>query len=343
MTRSQESGASSQVVTLAMVAQAAGVSPSTVSRILTGHARVSDDKRRSVEEAIARLNYQPNVLARGLAQGRTLTIGVLTQDIDSPFCAQALRGVEDALAGTGMTPLFVSGHWNVQDEAERMAHLLARRVDGIVVLTGRLTDEQLREYALRVPVVVTGRSLRGHNLTSLRLDDFKGAWLATRHLIELGHRRIAHIAGPQDHADSMERLSGYRKALEDAGIEADEQLVAHADFHEQSGVLAMNRLLEVHRPFSAVFASNDQAAYGARLALYQHHIRVPEDVSLIGFEDLPGSRYAIPPLSTVHQPVYELGQAAARMLLKMIEGGNAPIALPEPQLVARASTQRLHA
>lgn len=343
MTRSQESGASSQVVTLAMVAQAAGVSPSTVSRILTGHARVSDDKRKSVEEAIARLNYQPNVLARGLAQGRTLTIGVLTQDIDSPFCAQALRGVEDALAGTGMTPLFVSGHWNVQDEAERMAHLLARRVDGIVVLTGRLTDEQLREYALRVPVVVTGRSLRGHNLTSLRLDDFKGAWLATRHLIELGHRRIAHIAGPQDHADSMERLSGYRKALEDAGIEADEQLVAHADFHEQSGVLAMNRLLEVHRPFSAVFASNDQAAYGARLALYQHHIRVPEDVSLIGFEDLPGSRYAIPPLSTVHQPVYELGQAAARMLLKMIEGGNARIALPEPQLVARDSTQRLHA
>jgi LacI family transcriptional regulator len=339
MTRSQESG----TVTLAMVAQAAGVSPSTVSRILTGHARVSDGKRKSVEAAIARLNYQPNVLARGLAQGRTLTIGVLTQDIDSPFCAQALRGVEDALDGTGMTPLFASGHWNVQDEADRMAHLLARRVDGIVVLTGRVTDEQLREYALRVPIVVTGRDLKGHNLTSLRLDDFKGAWLATRHLIELGHRRIAHIAGPQDHADSMERLNGYRKALADAGIEFEDRLVVHADFHEQSGVFAMNRLLEAHQPFSAVFASNDQAAYGARLALYEHHIRVPEDVSLIGFEDLPGSRYAIPPLSTVHQPVYELGQAAARMLLKMIEGGNARIALPEPQLVPRDSTQRLHA
>jgi LacI family transcriptional regulator len=343
MTRSQEFGASSQVVTLAMVAQAAGVSPSTVSRILTGHARVSDGKRKSVEEAIARLNYQPNVLARGLAQGRTLTLGVLTQDIDSPFCAQALRGVEDALAGTGMTPLFASGHWNVHDEAERMAHLLARRVDGIVVLTGRLTDEQLREYALRVPIVVTGRHLKGHNLTSLRLDDFRGAWLATRHLIELGHRRIAHIAGPQDHADSMERLSGYRKALQDAGIEADDQLVVHADFHEQGGVQAMTRLLDAHRPFSAVFASNDQAAYGARLALYQRHIRVPEDVSLIGFEDLPSSRYAIPPLSTVHQPVYELGQAAARTLLKMIEGGKARFALPEPQLVPRDSTQRLHA
>lgn len=343
MSRNLESGDASHVVTLAMVAQAAGVSPSTVSRILTGHARVSDDKRKSVEETIARLNYQPNVLARGLAQGRTLTIGVLTQDIDSPFCTQALRGVEDALAGTGMTPLFASGHWNVQDEAERMSHLLARRVDGIVVLTGRLTDEQIHEYARRVPIVVAGRSLKGHNIASLRLEDFKGAWLATRHLIELGHRRIAHIAGPEDHADSLERLNGYRQALEDAGIEPDPRLVVHADFHEQSGVVAMNQLLEAHQPFSAVFASNDQAAYGARLALYEHQIRVPEDVSLIGFEDLPGSRYAIPPLSTVHQPVYELGQAAARMLLKMIEGGKTRIALPEPHLVPRDSTQRLQA
>lgn len=343
MARNPEASAFAEVVTLAMVAEAAGVSPSTVSRILTGHARVSDDKRKAVEDAIARLNYQPNVLARGLAQGRTLSIGVLTQDINSPFYGQAHRGIEDELVGTGIVPLFVSGHWNVEDEAERMTHLLGRRVDGVIVLTGRLTDEQIRDYARRVPIVVTGRSLKGSNIASMRVDDFKGAHRATQHLVELGHRRIAHIAGPQDHADSVERLKGYRKALEEGGIAFDPKLVVYADFHEPSGVLAINQLLDTKQSFSAVFASNDQTAYGARLALYQRGIKVPEDVSLIGFDDLPASRYVIPPLSTIHQPVYELGQAAARVLLKLIEGGRSRVALPEPQLVARESTRKLKA
>ena len=343
MARNSEASAFTEVVTLAMVAESAGVSPSTVSRILTGNARVSDDKRKAVEDAIAKLNYQPNVLARGLAQGRTLSIGVLTQDINSPFYGQAHRGIEDELVGTGIVPLFVSGHWNVDDEAERMTHLLGRHVDGVIVLTGRLTDEQIRQYAKRVPIVVTGRTLKGNNIASMRVDDFKGAHRATHHLIELGHRRIAHIAGPQDHADSVERLKGYRKALEDGGIPFDPKLVVVADFHEPSGAQAINQLLDTKQSFTAVFASNDQSAYGARLALYQRGIRVPEDVSLIGFDDLPGSRYVIPPLSTIHQPVYELGQAAARVLLKLIEGGKSRVALPEPELVARESTQRLRA
>lgn len=340
MARHSDAGSFQQIVTLAMVAESAGVSPSTVSRILTGNAKVSDDKRKAVEDAIARLNYQPNVLARGLAQGRTLSIGVLTQDINSPFYGQALRGIEDELAGTGIVPLFVSGHWDVEDEAERMTHLLGRRVDGIIVLTGRLTDEQIRDYAKRVPIVVTGRQMKGGNIASLRVDDFKGAWRATQHLVELGHRRIVHITGPQDHADSVERLKGYRKALEDGGIAFDPKLVVAADFSETGGVDAMNQLLDAKLAFTAVFAANDQSAYGARLALYQRGVRVPEDVSLIGFDDLPGSRYVIPPLSTIHQPVYELGQAAARTLLKLIEGSKTRVAIPEPQLVARESTRR---
>jgi LacI family transcriptional regulator len=341
MARHTEASAFAQVVTLAMVAETAGVSPSTVSRILTGHARVSDDKRKAVEDAIAQLNYQPNVLARGLAQGRTLSIGVLTQDIDSPFYGQAHRGIEDELVGTGIVPLFVSGHWNVDEEAERMTHLLGRRVDGVIVLAGRLTDEQLREYARRVPIVVTGRSMKGSNIASMRADDFEGAHRATRHLVELGHRRIAHIALPQDHADSLERLKGYRQALDEGGIAFDPKLVVAADFNEPGGAQAIHHLLDTQQSFTAVFASSDQTAYGARLALYQRGIRVPEDVSLIGFDDLPGSRYVIPPLSTIHQPVYELGQAAARVLLKLIEGGRSRVALPEPALVVRDSTQRL--
>jgi len=331
------------VVTLAMVADAAGVSPSTVSRILTGHARVSDDKRVAVEEAIARLKYQPNVLARGLAQGRTLSIGVLMQDINSSFHAEALRGIEDELVGTGVVPLFASGHWNLQDELERMAHLLSRRVDGVIVLAGRLTDEQIRDYARRVPMVVTGRTLKDRNIASLRVDDFHGAQRATQHLIELGHRRIAHLAGPQDHADAVERLKGYRHALDKAGLPVDDGLVVCADLDEAGGARAIRQLLDAGQTFTAVFAANDRSACGARLALYQRNIGVPDDVSLIGFDDLPGSGYAIPPLSTIHRPVYELGQAAAAVLLKLIEGDRIRVSLPEPQLVARESTRRLHA
>lgn len=330
-----------EVVTLAMVAETAGVSPSTVSRILTGHAKVSDEKRKAVESAIAKLNYQPNALARGLAQGRTHSIGVLTQDINSPFYGEAHRGIEDTLEATGVVPLFVSGHWNLRDEIERMTHLLSRRVDGVIVLTGRLADDQLLDYARRVPIVVTGRSLKGNNVASMRVDDFKGAVSAVQHLIELGHRRIAHIAGPQDHADSVERLRGYRQALEQAGIPYDKKLVVYADFHEPSGVLAINQLFESRQSFSAVFASNDQTAFGARLALHQRNIRVPEDISLVGFDDLPAASYTIPPLTTVHQPVYELGVAAAQALLKLIDGGRTKALLPEPHLVVRNSTTRL--
>lgn len=330
-----------EVVTLAMVAETAGVSPSTVSRILTGHAKVSDAKRKAVESAIAKLNYQPNALARGLAQGRTHSIGVLTQDINSPFYGEAHRGIEDTLEATGVVPLFVSGHWNLRDETERMAHLLSRRVDGVIVLTGRLPDDQLLDYARRLPIVVTGRTLKGNNIASMRVDDFKGALGAVQHLIELGHRRIAHIAGPQDHADSVERLRGYRQALEQAGIPYDKKLVVYADFHEPSGVLAINQLFEARQSFSAVFASNDQTAFGARLALHQRNIRVPEDISLVGFDDLPAASYTIPPLTTVHQPIYELGAAAAQALLKLIDGGRTKATLPEPHLVVRNSTTRL--
>lgn len=341
MSRPKSANKSHEVVTLGMVAAAAGVSPSTVSRILTGNARVSDDKRTAVEEAIQRLGYQPNVMARGLAQGRTYSIGVLTQDINSPFYGEALRGIEDALAGTGIAPLFVSGHWHLQDEVDRMALMLARRVEGVIVLTGRLTDAQLLDYAQRVPVVVTGRDLKGRGLISLRVDDFEGAKLATRHLIELGHRTIAHIAGPQDHGDSVERLRGYRAALTEAGITFDPNLVVYADFHEPSGVLAVNQLLSSRQSFTAVFASNDQTAFGARLAFFQRNIRVPEDVSLVGFDDLPAAQYTIPPLTTVHQPVYELGHMAAQSLLSLIEGHKATVSLPPFKLVVRDSTARL--
>jgi LacI family transcriptional regulator len=328
-------------VTLEMIAREAGVSPSTVSRFLNGTARVSEVKRQAVERTIARFNFQPNMMARGLALGQTMSIGVLTQFIESPFYGEALRGIEDALAGTGYAPLFVSGHWNLKEEVARMALLQARQVDGVIVLTGRLTDAQLCEYAQRMPIVVTGRALDAPNLASFNVNDYLGAYKATQHLIEFGHSRIAYIAGPDDHPDALERLRGYRQALADAGLAADPGLVAHADFHESGGVLAIKQLLESRQDFTAVFAANDQMAYGARLALYRLNIRVPEDISLVGYDDLPNSIYTMPPLTTVRQPVYEIGKLAAQAMLKLIAGEAVTIAPPPVELVVRESTRRL--
>ncbi len=328
--------------TLEQVAREAGVSPSTVSRILNGTAVVSDLKKQAVQDAIAKLGFVPNPMARGLAGGRTLSVGVITQAIDSPFYGAALRGIEDELDPAGYSPLFVSGHWNAAAEARCIDVLRSRRVDGIIVLTGRLTDEALAACARSLPVVVTGRNLSAPGLFSLNFDNFEGGRLATRHLIELGHQRIAFIAGDQDHPDATERLRGYRAALEAAGIAFDPALVVPGEYHEVSGLLAVNRLLDGAQRFTAIFAANDQMALGAALGLQRHSLRVPEDVSLVGFDDLPTSVYAIPPLSTVHQPAYELGRLAASAMLQLLAGA-APVAeMPAPRLIARETSRRLH-
>ena len=328
-------------MTIERVAQAAGVSPSTVSRILNGTAVVSGAKKQAVDDAIAKLGFVPNPMARGLAGGRTLSIGVVTQAIDSPFYGAALRGIEDELDPAGYSPLFVSGHWNAGAEARCIDVLRSRRVDGIVVLTGRLSDAALAACAQAMPVVVTGRNLTAPGLFSLNFDNFEGGRLATKHLIDLGHQRIAFIAGDQDHPDANERLRGYRAALETAGIAFEPELVVPGEYHEISGLLAVDRLLERQQRFTAIFAANDQMAVGAALGLKRRSLRVPEDVSVVGFDDLPSSGYAIPPLSTVHQPAYELGRLAAAAMLQLLAGKTPDAEMPAPRLVARESSRRL--
>ncbi len=328
-------------VTIEMVARAAGVSLSTVSRILNGTAVVSETKSRAVEEAIAALGFVANPVARGLAGGRTLSIGVVTQAIDSPFYGAALRGIEDQLGPEGYSPLFVSGHWDAATEVRCIDVLRSRRVDGIIVLTGRISDAALKACAKALPVVVTGRTLKAPGLFSLHFDNFEGGRLATQHLIQLGHRRIAFITGDPAHVDSTERLRGYRGALEAAGIVFDPALVVPGEYHEVNGLLAVDRLVESRQRFTAIFAANDQMAFGAALGLQRRSLRVPDDVSLVGFDDLPTSQYAIPPLSTVHQPAYEMGRLAATAMLEMLSGVKPTAELAAPRFVARESSRRL--
>ena len=322
-----------------MVAERAGVSPSTVSRILNGTAQVSEEKQALVKAVIDELGFRPDPAARSLAGGRTMSIGVLTQFIDSPYYGEALRGIEDELHKANYVPLFVSGHWNEDEEKNRLFMLQERKVDGIIVLTGKLADDTLIEMAAKIPVVVTGRRLSGTGLFSIDFDNSEGASLAVRHLHALGHRRVAFISGPLDHPDAAQRLQGYRAEVNLRGMEIDEHLVEVSDYQEAGGFRAMNNLLSARVQFTAVIAANDQMAYGARLALHRSGLRVPEDVSLIGFDDLPHSAFTLPPLTSVRQSVYEIGASAAKAMFDLLIKKNPPSRLVEAELVVRESTR----
>jgi LacI family transcriptional regulator len=323
-----------------MVARDAGVSTSTVSRLINGTAIVSEESERAIRTAIARYNYHPNPTARGLALGRTLTIGVVTQAIDSPFYGEGLRGIEQQLQQHGYAALFMSGNWRDEDEKRCMRELLARRVDGVIMFSGRLSDEAVMEYARRAPIVVSGRSLKAKGVYSLPIEDEAGAVLATRHLTALGHRRIAFIAGFANHPDANERLNGYRRALAEADIQFDPRLVVEGDFHEDGGMTATFRLLESSTRFTAIFCVNDQTAHGACLALSRKGLRVPDDVSIVGFDDLPSSMYRVPPLTTVRQSIGALGQASAQAMVQLIAGVAPHITAPPVELIVRESTGR---
>jgi LacI family transcriptional regulator len=336
--RSPGAGAIQAPPTLEMVAKEAGVSMATVSRIINGTAKVSAKRKHAVESAIAKLDFHPNQAARGLAMGKSTTIGVITQAIDSPFYGEGLRGIEHYLTQHGYAALFMSGNWNEDDEARCMRELLARRVDGIIIFSGRLEDGVLANYAQKVPIVLSGRGLKAGGVFSLPIDDRQGAGLATHHLIELGHKRIAFISGTLDHPDAQDRLTGYKRALSDAGIAYDAKLVVAGDWHEEGGADATLRLLASKIPFTALFCVNDQTAYGACLALHRSGLNVPRDISVVGFDDLHSSEYRVPPLTTVRQSIRLLGERSAEAMMSLLKGEKPRVTLPEVELVVREST-----
>jgi LacI family transcriptional regulator len=327
------------------IARVAGVSASTVSRILTGSARVAEGKRIAVERAIKELDFRPNLMAQSLKSGQSMTFGILTQHLDSRFSNEMLRGVEQTLEGTGYVPLVVSGHWNPQQELERLQLLIARRVDGIIILTGHVSQQSLIELSLQVPIVAAGHDINTERVRSFNVNNRLGGYMATQHLLELGHRKIAHIVGKSDQRDAIERLHGYRQALHIRGIEYNEDLVVWGDFSEEGGRLAVKELVANSHGFSAVFCANDQTAYGAILGLKESGLNVPDDVSVIGFDDLPLSTYYNPPLTTIKQPIYETGIKLAQTLLGLVNGDEELIkyeeenSLPELCIINRKTTQ----
>ncbi|MCR9197981.1 MAG: LacI family transcriptional regulator [Planctomycetaceae bacterium] len=324
-------------VTIQDIAKAANVSKSTVSRVLNGTATVAEDKKKAVLEATKRLGFQPNIVARSLAKGRSMTIGVLTQLIGSPFYDTVAQGVIIGLRDTGYSPIFVDGQWQKNSEVEAIQALLGRRVDGLVLIGGGVAENEITQLCGSTPAVIVARKLNSESHRTIHMDNVDGGYRATRHMIEKGHQRIAIIKGLGHHPDAIDRFEGYRKAHQEAGLDIDPGLVLEGDFSADSGVAGVDKLLAEKTLFTAVFAANDMTAFGARLALYRKGIRVPGEVSLIGFDDQMEATYSTPPLTTVRQPAREMGQQAAHAVAALIDGEEFESQCVHGELVLRES------
>jgi LacI family transcriptional regulator len=307
--------------TILDIARIAGVSPATVSRILNNTAIVAPEKERAVRQAIKESNYQPNTTAQDLVWGTTSTIGILTQHLGSPFYGEMLHGIETGLRGSRYVPLFVSSQWDLSKDLTALDVLIRRQVDALIIVAGELPEQKLLEVSTKFPMVILGRYIEDLKDHCVYISSFEGAYNATRYLIEMGHTAILHITGNLNHHDALERRDGYLQAMQDAGLDVPAHFIVEGDYAEPAALAQTERFLAAHGCiFTALFAANDQTAAGARLALYRRGIRVPEDVSLIGFDDLPGSSYMTPPLTTIRQPAFQMGEEASRLALRLLNG-----------------------
>jgi LacI family transcriptional regulator len=324
-------------ITIRDIARQAGVSPSTASRVLAGSPRVTAANRAAVTTVAERLNYRPSVPARQLARGRSGAIGVLVQDLSSPFYSLVVKGIEMGLQGTDHYALFANSS-DTREVDHAISLLLAHRVDAMIVLGGRSGEDELRRLSERLPLVLVSRTIAGLEDRSVEIQNLRGAHEAVRHLIALGHRRIAHVAGLAGHRHAVDRRAGYEQALQEAGIELDPSLIVQGDFEEASGGRAVDALLGARLHFTALFAANDQMAMGALAALGRYGLRVPADVSVVGFDDVRSAAFLSPPLTTVRQPAAEVGAAAARAAVDLLAGGAPSLPSFRTELILREST-----
>ncbi len=331
--------------TLEMVAAAAGVSRGTASRVLSGATNVSPQAVEAVTRAAAELRYRPNLSARSLVTGRTGLVGLVLNESNDrlfgdPYFAQVARGAHDALSESDVAlVLALAGD---ERERERIVDLAALRLDGLLVIHGHGDPALVAAIVdAGVHAVFAGRTMPEgpHDLWWVDSDNLAGAVSAVEHLVARGRRRIATITGPQDMGAGIDRLTGWRDGLRDAGLAADDSLVAAGDFTTDSGDAAMRSLLERAPDLDAVFAANDLMAMGAMRALDEGGRRVPDDVAVLGFDDIPAAATTHPPLTTVAQDIDLMGRRLAELLLEQLGSATSPqhVVLPT-RLVVRQST-----
>ncbi|NGN67012.1 LacI family transcriptional regulator [Streptomyces sp. A7024] len=325
-------------VTITDIADEAGVSVPTVSRVVNGRDDVSPATRARVEELLDRHGYR----RRGTSGSRAALLDLVFTDLDSPWAVEIIRGVEEVAHEAGVGTVVSAIHDRAGSARQWLTNLRARASDGVILVTSALgpgIQDELRRLGVPLVVVDPAGSSAPKEPT-IGATNWAGGMAATEHLLELGHRRIGFIQGPPRLLCSRARLDGYRAALDAADVPADTALVVPGDFYHEAGFTGCNRLLNLPEPPTAVFAASDQMALGAIEALRRRGLRVPEDMSVVGFDDLPEVRWSAPPLTTVRQPLSEMGRLAAQMALDLarrVQPASPRMELAT-ELVVRAST-----
>ncbi len=314
----------------------------TVSHVINSTRYVSPELTERVRVAMQELSYQPDVVARSLRRRQTLTIGLLVPSTEIPFFASVAHSIERAASNKGYNTILCNSEWELTRELSHLGDLMARKVDGLVCISATITSKQIRHVVdSGTPVVMFERQLPHSDLDAVGIDNFQGAYLATRHLLELGHRKLGFIVGLASSSLSIERLEGCSRALAEVGLTLDDAHLFSGDYWPKSGVVATRAALALPDPPTAIFAFNDLMAMGVLQVLSQERLQAPEDMAVVGFDGIPLTQYTSPPLTTVRQPLVEMARAAVDLLLERITGDGPPAAQIlhlEPELIVRAST-----
>nr|WP_314547650.1 LacI family DNA-binding transcriptional regulator [uncultured Massilia sp.] len=312
------------MATMKQVAERAGVSISTVSHVINNTRVVSDEVRQRVQGVIAEMRYIPSAVARSLKNDKTNMLGVLVPDSSNPYFAELIRWLEEAAFEAGYNVILCNAHGGPARQAAYLRLLIEKRIDGLVLVASSADCE--RDLLMRranVPVIQLERALPGFDADAILAGESAGAALAAHHLLELGHRDIACVAGPAVLPRTHERLGGFLRALEQAGIRVPPERIVHEAFTSAGGYAGFSRLLASRRPPSAIFATSDLMAFGGLRAAREAAVRVPEQLSVIGFDDLEGVGYTSPPLTTVAPPKREMARLALAWLIERIGDGAA--------------------
>jgi LacI family transcriptional regulator len=330
------------MATIYEVSELAGVSLATVSRVMNDSGKVSAKTREKVKLAMKELGYRPNSIARSLASNRTNSIGVQVPTLSGPYYGEVLSGMEAELRDAGKQLIISAGYSDKDSEIAGIEFLLSRNCDALILHVDAVDDEYLKKLSRGpVPIIVIGRHIPGIEDCCINLDNELGGYLATKSVLVLGHKRLAYISGPLWKHDAHDRLEGHKRALKEHDLEFDPQLLYEGDFREASGNRGMDELLRVGRPFSVVICANDEMAAGALGVARERGMEIPDDVSVIGFDNLFFTRYFRPRLSTIDYRISDMGQMAARIVLKNVYGReNQEIQnIFEPTVVMRSSVK----
>jgi len=327
------------MISIKDIAREARVSHSTVSRALRNSPLVNARTSKLIHRIAGEKGYIASAVARSLVKQRTNTIGVVVTTIADPFAGEVIGGIEESALAHDYSVILAASHSDRARELHAVQSFQERRVDGVLVMASRIGARYLTILSeMKAPIVLINSHHPREFIYSVRIDDFAGARTATSHLIDLGHQRIAYIGDRFGFQSDAGRFKGYRRQIEESGLVFLPKLVVYGDGGPAGGLEAMSRLLSLGPPPTAVFCYNDRQALGAMRAVREHGLRVPKDISIVGFDDLFLSSYADPPLTTIRQPKHEMGCQAMEILLELVAGGKPSSRITTGTLIVRQST-----